>query len=254
LAALFSPKSRLKFIMFDTDHIDPRWEEGRDYQMVCGLDDPLNYCERDSKFNTAKSNRFLPWRVASDEIGTIPVNQGDLCLFLVGADIEQDIPGEWVLMEFLSEKWFECSYGTAGYHQPGCKIKIKEWRQENPAIVQQQLSKCWEGGGIWRKNNPEKVQSSIEKALKAGEQWRKENPDIVKQQAKKAASAALKRLETETHPKAREVRVQYPSGEQMVYPTVNAAIVGLGISRKTFYRKIKGEEVKCLGSIDIIYN
>ena len=125
MAALFSPKSRLKFIMFDTDHIDPRWEEGRDYQMVCGWDDPRNYCERDSSLNSSKNNRFLPWRVTSDEIGTVPVNQGDLCLFLVGADIERDIPGEWVLMEFLSDEWFVASKRTcAAYQQRINKIGI----------------------------------------------------------------------------------------------------------------------------------
>jgi hypothetical protein len=115
----FPPNNRLKFIMIDIDHIDPRWEEGRDYQMVCGWNDPLNYCEREHTFNLSKSNRFLPWRVISDEIGTIPVSQGDLCLFLVGADIEQDIPGEWVLMEFLSEEWFTATRHLCGPARAG---------------------------------------------------------------------------------------------------------------------------------------
>ena len=122
----FPPNNRLKFIMFDQDHIDPRGEEGRDYQLICGLDDPLNYCERESSFNTAKTNRFLPWHVASDEVGVIPIEQGDLCLFLVGADIERDIPGEWVLMEFLSEEWFAATHQTAG----GVRA-LEEWRKSN---------------------------------------------------------------------------------------------------------------------------
>jgi hypothetical protein len=83
------------------DHIDPRWEKGRDYQLVCGLDSALNFCERDPDFNVSKNNRFLPWRVAEDEIGTIPVNQGDICQFL---DLKT---GEWVLEEFLGSWWFE---------------------------------------------------------------------------------------------------------------------------------------------------
>jgi hypothetical protein len=82
------------------DHIDPRWEEGRDYQLVCGLNTSLNYCERDPDFNVSKNNRFLPWRVAEGEIGCAPVNQGDLCQFL-----DQDT-GEWVLEEFLGDWWY----------------------------------------------------------------------------------------------------------------------------------------------------
>jgi hypothetical protein len=83
------------------DHIDPKWEEGRDYQLVCGLDVTLNFCERDPNFNVSKNNRFLPWRVAQKEIGSVPVNEGDLCQFLDLAT------GEWVLEEFLGSWWFE---------------------------------------------------------------------------------------------------------------------------------------------------
>jgi hypothetical protein len=108
----------MKFIDPDIDHIDPRWKEGRDYQLVCGLDCALNYCERETKFNTAKSNRFLPWRYCPNEIGTIPVEQGDLCQFLV--------EGEWVLMEFLSEEWFDATTSTAG----GARALI-EWQKTN---------------------------------------------------------------------------------------------------------------------------
>jgi hypothetical protein len=105
--------------MFDKDHIDPRWEEGREYQMVCGLDDPLNYCKRDTFLNKSKNNRFLPWRVTNGEIGGIPIERGDLCSFLVGANIEQDIPGEWVLMEFLSEEWFAATRHLCGPAKAG---------------------------------------------------------------------------------------------------------------------------------------
>lgn len=99
------PRARLTEI----DHIDPRWREGRDYQLVCGLDCPLNYREEDWRLNTAKSNRFLPWRWVRDEVGVVPEERGDLALFLVGADIESDTLGEWVLLEFLSEEWFSAS-------------------------------------------------------------------------------------------------------------------------------------------------
>ena len=110
----------MKFVNPDIDHIDPQWREGRDYQLVCGLNTPLNYCERESKFNTAKTNRFLPWRVALDEIGTVPVNQGDLCLFL-----DPDT-NTWVLEEFLGEWWFTKTKHFAG----GC-VALDKWRQDN---------------------------------------------------------------------------------------------------------------------------
>jgi hypothetical protein len=152
--------------MFDTDHIDPRWEEGRDYQMVCGLDDPLNYYQRDTFLNKSKNNRFLPWRAAFNEIGTVPVNQGDLCLFLVGANIEQDIPGEWVLMEFLSEEWFVATRHFCGPSKSGKVGKnanpdhlskrgqkgIRSGKNKDPNYVRERNSK---GGKVAGRNNKE---------------------------------------------------------------------------------------------------
>ena len=95
------------------DHIDPRWEEGRDYQLVCGLNTPLNFCERNPDFNVSKNNRFLPWRVVQNELGCVPIEQGDLCQFL------NLNTGEWVLEEFLGDWWFEqtktlCGASTGG--------------------------------------------------------------------------------------------------------------------------------------------
>jgi hypothetical protein len=95
------------------DHIDPKWEEGRDYQLVCGLNVSLNYCERDPDFNVSKNNRFLPWRVAEGEIGCVPINQGDLCQFL------NQGTGEWVLEEFLGEWWFAQTYTLCGSYMGG---------------------------------------------------------------------------------------------------------------------------------------
>jgi hypothetical protein len=95
------------------DHIDPRWEEGRDYQLVCGLDNDLNFCERDPEFNISKNNRFLPWRLAEGEIGSAPVNQGDLCQFL---DLET---GDWVLEEFLGPWWFDKTKKLCGASRGG---------------------------------------------------------------------------------------------------------------------------------------
>jgi hypothetical protein len=87
--------------MFEIDHIDPQWKEGRDYQLVCGREVPENYYRRDSSLNSQKSNRFLPWRVCPNELGGVPVEVGDLCQFL---NIET---GEWVLEEFMGDWWFE---------------------------------------------------------------------------------------------------------------------------------------------------
>jgi hypothetical protein len=89
--------------MHDIDHTDPKWTEGRDYQLVCGLDTPLNLTSRERSLNISKNNRFLPWRVCSDEIGSEPVEKGDLCLFL-----DPDT-SEWVLEKFLGTWWFEKS-------------------------------------------------------------------------------------------------------------------------------------------------
>lgn len=105
--------------MLDLDHTDPKWKEGRDYQKVCGLDNSFNFVERDPAFNTSKSNRFLPWRNIEDEIGTTPINKGDLCLFL-----DPDT-NEWVLEEFLGDWWFEKSARTAGYSQPDPKELVE---------------------------------------------------------------------------------------------------------------------------------
>ena len=172
---------------YELDHIDPHWEEGRYYQRICGLDNSNNYCERKSSLNQGKSNRFLPWRVASDEIGAVPVEQGDLCLFLVGADIEKDIPGEWVLMEFLSEEWFAASVGTCSRSHRKVDVDkimegLKKWKKEHPVEAQEQLKQCQQASEIYRQNNPDHFKNVHEKAKK----WRDENKDKVLENIKKA--------------------------------------------------------------------
>jgi hypothetical protein len=93
----------------DIDHIDPRWEEGRDYQLVCGFGkDPKNLREEDSSRNQSKSNRFLPWRWCREELGVVPEEPGDLALFL-----DPDT-NEWVLEEFMGEWWYEKTWKTCG--------------------------------------------------------------------------------------------------------------------------------------------
>jgi len=88
----------------DIDHIDPTWEEGRDYQLVCGLDIALNYRDRDAGLNRKKQNMFLPYR------GAAPVEDGEVCWFL-----DPDT-NEWSRQAFLGEWWFEKAKATAARH------------------------------------------------------------------------------------------------------------------------------------------
>jgi hypothetical protein len=187
----------MKFVDPDIDHIDPLWKEGRDYQLICGRECPENLIERESRFNTAKTNRFLPWRVASDEISTIPVNQGDLCLFLVGADIEKDIPGKWVLMEFLSEEWFAATKNTAG----GCRA-LEEYRQYNLDNQVQNLTD-WQRNnrGVttrlqWEyyQQNPDKLKERNSKIGEGVRRRNKENPEILQRSGAKIRKAKARRF------------------------------------------------------------
>jgi hypothetical protein len=175
--------------MYDTDHIDPTWKEGRDYQLVCGRDCIANFIERDTSLNQKKSNCFLPWRVAADEIGAVPVEQGDLCMFLVGASIEQDIPGEWVLMEFLSQEWFVASVGTCSRSHRRVNVESMQeglsiWREEHKLQVQEQLNKCQAGSEIYRQNNP----NHFDKVQEEQRKWREKNPDKVIENIRKAVA------------------------------------------------------------------
>lgn len=114
---------------YDWDHIDPDYPEGsyRPYQLVCGLTNEFNLVERTRSLNSSKSNRFLPWRVAQDEVGSVPVNPGDLCQFLDRAT------GEWVLEEFMGDWWFKqtrdlCGPFISGKQQNGI-FDPKNWQK-----------------------------------------------------------------------------------------------------------------------------
>jgi hypothetical protein len=132
---------------FDIDHIDPKWKEGRDYQLVCGLDTPLNFRERDEKTNQSKSNRFLPWRVSKGELGEAPVNPGDLCQFL---DPDTD---EWVLEEFMGEWWYEKTWGSCGPNL-GFKVALIN----NPELHRETFAKILE-------RNPDHQREAFAKLL-----------------------------------------------------------------------------------------
>ena len=79
------------------DHIDPQWKQGRDYQLVCGLDIPKNKRYLEWDINRIKTNRFVPYRIDS----RIPVHQapGDWGFFLIS--------GEWKLTQFMGHEWWE---------------------------------------------------------------------------------------------------------------------------------------------------
>jgi hypothetical protein len=98
------------------DHIDPLWEEGRDYQLVCGRDCERNWREVTYSHNSAKGVRFLPWRYASDEIGVKPVETGDWCQFY------NPFTQDWELMEFEGERWWELSKMYDARHHNMTKI------------------------------------------------------------------------------------------------------------------------------------
>jgi hypothetical protein len=187
----------MKFVDPDIDHIDPLWKKGRNYQLICGRECPQNLIERESRFNTAKTNRFLPWRVTSDEIGTVPINQGDLCLFLVGADIEQDIPGEWVLMEFLSEEWFAATHHTAGgvraleeYRTLNLGNQIQnliDWQRNNRGVTTQLQ---WE----YYRQNPNKLEERNNKIGEGVRRRNRENPELLEQVSAKIKKAKQRRF------------------------------------------------------------
>lgn len=92
----------------EVDHIDP--VQG---YLVSGLSVPLNLTDSQRSINSRKSNRFLPWRWSIDEIGGIPVEEGDFCQFL---DLET---GEWVLESFLGSWWFEQTRSLCGASKSG---------------------------------------------------------------------------------------------------------------------------------------
>ena len=115
------------------DHIDPDYPEGSDrpYQLVCGLTNPFNLIIRDQSTNSSKSNRFLPWRVAQDEIGSVPVNFGDLCQFLNRST------GEWVLEEFMGDWYREQTRDLCGNHVAGSTTRDQKIGVHAPGMASQ---------------------------------------------------------------------------------------------------------------------
>lgn len=157
----------------EIDHTDPLWKKGRDYQLVCGLDarhgphGVLNLCERDATLNTQKQNAFLPYRVCSEEIGVVPVEQGDLCLFL-----DPDT-NEWVLEEFMGTWWFEKSRRSMGR----CR-KSLETRQ-NSAARMAEVQRASNDLRMERRMASNVVRQNWERVVL----WKQEDPELTRQAA-----------------------------------------------------------------------
>jgi hypothetical protein len=151
---------------WEVDHLDPRWKEGRDYQLICGLDCLPNLNELDRSFNDAKSNRFLPWRWSREEVGVVPQEPGDLCLFL---DPDTD---EWVLEEYLGEWWFSKTKKLCGSNLAG--QKLVNWRSdpEKEAIRAASTQK-------WKDNNPDKFRQHASRGVETLQEKMRKDPSIL---------------------------------------------------------------------------
>ena len=168
------------------DHIDPRWEEGRNYQLVCGLDCESNLLLVELSYNAAKQNKFVPYRI---DVFPAPIKFGDTGEFL--------IDGNWTVCEFGGVEWqtesrligcgstqnrvwvsdpdyhMECSlkgfagklpdmgytFATNGCHTSGLqsertKGKLGWW---NPELKKQKRSTHSPGEGWVRGYDPERV-------------------------------------------------------------------------------------------------
>jgi hypothetical protein len=149
---------------WEIDHLDPRWVEGRDYQLVCGLNCIRNLDEKDHSFNVAKSNRFLPWRWSREEIGVVPQEPGDLCLFWDPAT------EDWVLEEYLGSWWFEKT------KKHSALTKVQEWKDNNPSLFKEYASR-----GGYRLNSMFKEQPDLLlKRTESIRRSRKKDPSITK--------------------------------------------------------------------------
>jgi hypothetical protein len=107
------------------DHIDPR-----NGVLVCGGDGDDNMFPISHSLNSAKSNRFVPYR-----IHTLPAPRkfGDLCEFLINS--------EWVKCEFGGKMWWEESNRIGngsvdgGKSQGGVNVYTGHWEDIRPLTV-----------------------------------------------------------------------------------------------------------------------
>jgi hypothetical protein len=154
------------------DHRDPIWEEGRDYQLICGLEERPNLRLCSVSENSKKSNRFVPWRV--DSRVPSPEEPGDWAWFL-NLDTE-----EWEFIQWQGRRWWEITRKTCGEYFAGKNSKGKTYnrdpkcpsnfidyhrrRQEDPKLNETFLEQCRENGRKsqgGRKNKGKKFSSEV---------------------------------------------------------------------------------------------
>ena len=93
-----------------------------------------------------KSNRFLPWRVAKNEIGEEPIYPGDLCQFLDRAT------GEWILQEFMGDWWFSQTQDLCGNSKGGKSCHEQGLGLFSPDLAQQRIETSRKNGLTTRDN------------------------------------------------------------------------------------------------------
>lgn len=135
------------------DHRDPQWDEKRTYQLVCGLNVSSNLRVLSVGENSAKSNRFLPWRTPAG--WPPPEEPGDWAWFL------HPDTHEWVFTQWLGSLWWElsrtsCGEFYAGKNRKGKPLIRKNWispfaamheeRRQNPELDAKFREQCRENG------------------------------------------------------------------------------------------------------------
>ena len=109
------------------DHRDPTWQEGRDYQRVCGFEtDSKNLRLCSVGENSRKSNRFVPWRV--DSRFPPPEEPGDWAWFL---NLETE---QWEFTQWLGERWWQLTHKHCGEYYAGVNRKGKPYTR-NPEVI-----------------------------------------------------------------------------------------------------------------------
>ena len=141
-------------------------EKGRDYQLVCGLDVPENFAERDPFVNNQKSNRFLPYRHPA------PTNPGDWTFFL-DPDTET-----WVWAEFLGSWWHEKAARYDGKRRQKHGPRPKKRGPYKTRNGNGKLDACFEKVVVWKQEDPDLTwKRAFERVLK-------EFPQVTEKQKK----------------------------------------------------------------------
>ena len=107
--------SKLRSDTLTLEHIDPR-----NHSLICGLKTLENELLCDHAWNSAKQNRFVPYRVC---IHSAPINPGDVGEFLIN--------GKWQVCEFAVKGglwWAEANKIGCGSSTKGGKKAIASRR------------------------------------------------------------------------------------------------------------------------------